>query len=73
MQAMLNIIGSICSIVGSIISNPFATIPYGQMLLIELVFKISQSILYILQVIYLACILKATQAKGFGIPIAMSV
>ena len=51
MQAML-IIGSICSIIDSVISNPFVTIPYGQMLLIELVFKISQSILYILQVIF---------------------
>ena len=38
-------IESICYIVGSIISNPFVTIPYGQMLLVELVFKISQSIL----------------------------
>ena len=42
----------ICSILGSIISNPFVTIPYGQMLLIELVFKISQSMLYNLQVIF---------------------
>ena len=40
------------SIVGSIISNWFVTIPYGQTLLIELVLKFSQSILYILQVIF---------------------
>ena len=40
------------SIVGSIISNWFVTIPYGQTLLIELVLIFSQSMLYILQVIF---------------------
>ena len=45
-------IESICFIVGSIVSNWFVTIPYGKMLLIELFFKISQSMLHILQVIF---------------------